>query len=459
MSWIDFTRPDLAPVSCLGLLAVVLALLDAVLWPRRRSRAPGYATLFGLLLALAVALQAWDEAADDPAGGFAQVLVLGGAVLAALLAAGASAPGHRDGAGVLIVLAALGAAVTVSATDLVLLFAGLELSALSLTAFNAQGRSLAVRATIRFAGPTVAAGALNLLGVACLWSAGGPSWAAVAASFDSGSPTLALTGAALLFSGMAVRAGVVPFHLWVADVTVGCAPAAAALTVSVAVVPALVVIGRLAGSLVDAPVDVGGPLLAVAALTTTAGNLLALPQRRLTRLLGYGVVAHVGYALAAVATGPGLSSSVWLQLAVLVPAVVGCLSVRVLTGDGEDAISGLARRRPAVGVALCLFALALAGLPPTAAFAARGALFAALAASAGPVAGAILLANVLLTAYVFVRFASRLVFDSHPEPASSPTPTAETVSAVVLAAAVLLLLGLWPAPLADAAALAVTGSP
>ena len=472
MIWSDLQSPELAPEVLLVLVALGLALLDALLWPRRASRAGAYATLFGLLTALAIALHAWDRPwrgethwlAGDPAAAFADVLILCGAVLTALLAAGVPASERRVGTSILILLGTLGAMVGAGAQDLVTLFAGFELSAVSLLTYQAldgspeEGHGL--RAALRFTGPACAATALTAFGIACLWSAcGSPVFEALGTGMTVGTAQRAAVGGGLLLAGLGIRAGAVPFHLWLADVAVGCTPSAAMLTLSVGLLPALIVLGRLtAGPLATLVPDLHSLLLLMAALSSTAGALLSLPQRRLRRLLGYAILAHVGFVLAGIATHAGedpFSGTVWLQLAALVPAVAGCLAVSGLAGDelGSTA-SGLARSRPGQGVLLCLFLVALAGLPPSLAFAGRSALWSAL--SGGGVLSVILMVDGFVLAYALIRFSGRVVFDA-PPPAPVPPATSAILSAAVLAAAVLLVFGLWPLPIARAAQLVAGG--
>ena len=478
MTWTDLQAPELAPEILLALVALVLALLDAVMWPRRTSRAIAYATLLGLLTALAIALQAWDRPwrgdthwlAADPAAAFADVLILCGVVLAALMATGAPASPQRAGTCLLMLPATLGAMVGAGAQDLLTLFVGFELAAISLVAYQAlddppRGRH-GLRAALRYSGPASAATALSALGIACLWSASGsPAFEALGTGLNEGSAPRAAVGGGLLLAGLAVRAGAVPFHLWLADVAVGCAPSAVMLTLSVGVLPALIVLGRLAaGPLATLVPDLGGLLLLLAVLSSTAGALLALPQRRLRRLLGYAVLAHVGFVLAGIATHVGedpFSGTVFLQLAALVPAVAGCLAVAGLAGDTHGSTaSGLAQSRPGQGVLLCLFLVALAGLPPTLAFAGRGALWSALYSQGqGVVTGLVsivLMLNGLVLAGALIRCAGRVIFDA-PPPEPVPEATSAVLAAAVLAATVLLVFGLWPLPIARAAALAAGG--
>ena len=466
MRWTDLVRPDLAPEATLILAALALALLDALPWPRRTGRGPAYLTLAGLLLALFVSLQTWDPDSPyrsgwlyaDPPAVFGDLLILGGAALAGLLALGGPDPsGDRAAAGCLTMLSVLGAMVAVSARDLVVLFVGLELTSLSLLAGNGLGRAPAARAALSQAGPWAAATALTLLGIACMWAGAGASdWDLLKEEVVPWSPRLTVTGGALLLAGLAVRAGVAPFHFWVSEVTTGCARPAALLTVATAVLPALVVTGRVVEALAPARPDLGSLVLVAAVLTVTVGNLLALPSRHLESLLGYGVVIQAGYALGAMAgIPPGPSSGLWLQLTVMILALGGGLAASGTTGRGETP-SGLARRHPLAGAALCVALIALAGLPPTAAFAARAALFSGLAEPLSA-ASLLLIANALLTAVVFLRFAARVAFGREHAPLDR-SPHGASLTVAVLSAGMLLVVGLWPAPVARAAEAASTAA-
>jgi NADH-quinone oxidoreductase subunit N len=472
MTWSNLQSPELAPEVLLTLVAVVLAVLDGALWPRRASRAGAYAALFGLLTALALALHAWDRPwridtlwlAGDPSAAFADVLILCGAVLAALLAVGAPVTSERAGAAILMILATLGAMICAGAKDLLTLFVGLELSAISLLAYQALGKGLGtgheLRAALRFAGPASAATGLTAIGIACLWSAAGsPAFETLTSGSTASASATAAVGGGLLLAGLAIRAGAVPFHLWLADVAVGSAPSALLLTLSVGMVPALIVLGRLvAGPLSIVVAELDSLLLLLAVLTSTAGALLVLPQRRLRRLLGYAMLAHVGFIVAGIATHAGedpFSGTTWMQLAALLPAVAGCLAVSCLAGDDlGDTASGLARSQPVQGALLCLFLVALAGLPPSLAFAGRSALWSAV--SANEPASVLMMGNGLVLAFGLVRFAGRVLFDEAPR-ACAPVATSANVAAAVLSAAVLLIFGLWPLPIAQAAALAAGG--
>lgn len=466
MNWTDLQRAEVAPEALLAMICLGLAVLDGLLRPRRASRAGVWAVLFALLTALAMALQAWDRPwrtdtiwlGGDPASAFADVLILTGVVLAALLGLGGPASLQRGSVPLLMLLGTLGALIGAGARDLLTLFVGLELGSLSVLAYGAigagSGRRPGLRASLRSAGPAGAASGLTVLGIACLWSAAGsPAFDALNTAPAS---TQAAIGGGLLLIGLVMRAGAVPFHLWLADVAVGSAPAAVLLSLAAGILPALIVLGRLASGplaqLVPAAADL---LLMLALATSTVGAVLVLPQRRLRRLLGYATLSHIGFVLAGIATHSGedpFSGTMWMQLAALVPAVAGCLAVSSLAGqDFADSAAGLARRLPVHGALLALFLIALAGLPPTMAFAGRSLLWSALSSS-GPAAMLIMI-NGFVLAFGLVRFVSRVLFDA-PPPGHHPQATSAVVAAAVLAAAVVLVFGLWPAPIARAAELA-----
>jgi NADH-quinone oxidoreductase subunit N len=462
VSLADLQHPALMAESILAASALLLALLDATLWPRRPSRAASWAALCVLLVALAVSLRSWGGTASsswlraDAAASLGDLLVLSGAVLAALLAVGTPASLRRAGSPILLLLATLGGCVAVGAADLPGLFVGLELAGLSVMAYQAldeaPGERRGVRAALRWAGPAGSATALTAAGAALLWAAAGSSRLA---DLGTGAGETGAIGAALLLAGLAVRVGAVPFHAWLADVLLGSAPSAALLTLSAGVLPALLVLGHLAGGSLDQLLpDLPLLLTILGVLSACMGGLLLLPQRRLRRILACAVVAQVGFVLAGIATHAGeepFSGTMWLQLAALLPAVAGCLAVSGLSGAGLGATaSGLARQHPGKGALLCLFLVALAGLPPTLAFAGRSALFLALAEGGWSL---VLGAASLLLAYGLLRVAARVLFDDAATSAVPPA-SAGTVAAAVLSAAVLLAFGLWPLPLGEAAVLA-----
>jgi NADH-quinone oxidoreductase subunit N len=200
----------------------------------------------------------------------------------------------------------------------------------------------------------------------------------------------------------------------------------------------------------------------LAALTMTVGNVVALAQGNVKRLLAYSSVAHVGYMLVGLAAGlePG-SPAVLFYLAVYAVASVGAFGIiLLLEREGEEAVDlaafgGLASRHPILALGLTIFLLALIGMPPTAGFVGKFYLFSA-AIQRGLVALAVIaVLNSVVAAYYYLRL---IVYMYMREPEGAATTAFVTPAASIalgLSAWVTLQLGLWPGPVLTLAQRAV----
>jgi NADH-quinone oxidoreductase subunit N len=204
------------------------------------------------------------------------------------------------------------------------------------------------------------------------------------------------------------------------------------------------------------------PLVAVLAIVTMlVGNLAALVQGNLKRLLAYSSIAHAGYLLTALVAVPTLASEAVLFYLVAYAAVnLGAFgAIAALARGGREPatvadVAGLAERRPVLAAALTLFLVSLTGIPPTAGFVGKFYLFGAAVAS-----GWVVLALVgVLTSVVSSYYYLRIVVAMYMEPPTGEDRWAAVPPAAVLAlslsAGVTLLLGLWPAPVLMLARLA-----
>lgn len=266
------------------------------------------------------------------------------------------------------------------------------------------------------------------------------------------SPMLAL-GAMLAFAGMAYKVGAVPFHLWVPD-TYQAAPAPFVAFLSVA--PKAAAFAAFVRLLIGA---FGGmaaswvPLvLVVCVVTMLLGNVLAIPQTNVRRLLAYSGIAHVGLLLLALALDTAEGVGVILfYLATYVGSNMGAFLVAEAVGDDElPAWNGLARRNPGLAVAMLLFLLSLGGIPFVAGF--WGKLFIFWAAWEAGQTWLVLLGALLavLGLFYYLRVARAV----YVEPPPTPAPVAvagPTRWAIALALAVILGLGLAPRPFIESA--------
>ena len=269
--------------------------------------------------------------------------------------------------------------------------------------------------------------------------------------------------------GVAFKVAAVPFHAWTPDVyegaptpvtafmAAGVKTAAFALLVRVFLAAETGVAGQVAGF--------GGLVWTLAVLTMAAGNLLALPQRSVKRMLAYSSIAHAGYLLVGVVsagvTGARNESvaSVLFYLAVYTATVIGAFAVvgvleRRAEGGREageawdlSRFAGLARRRPALAFAMAVFLLSLAGIPPTAGFFAKLYVFRAALGAGFPVLAVIGVLTSALGAYYYLRVVLYM-YMRPPEVEGEPGLSAASLG-VALGAAVLvvLLLGLVADPL------------
>lgn len=268
---------------------------------------------------------------------------------------------------------------------------------------------------------------------------------------------LALMGIVLLISGLGFKVGAAPFHMWVPDTYQGApTPFVAFLSVApkAAGLAAFSVVVLLAfGSHRDS----WGPLLgAVSAISMVVGNLFAIPQTDVRRLLGFSGVAQMGYALIALcaATEQAVGMALFF-IATYVFTNLGAFLVVHAAAEGSGGhsmtrLAGLSRRSPWMGAALLVFLLSLAGIPFVVGFWAK--LFVFLAAWRAGMTGLVMVGVVLavlgLFYYLSVARSTFMSDGASAEPVTSHWTVGTAIAVCLLA---VVGLGLWPAPLVDEA--------
>ncbi|GAC1344718.1 MAG: NADH-quinone oxidoreductase subunit N [Myxococcales bacterium] len=337
--------------------------------------------------------------------GFAHVVaatVCGALLLSCLLAFGylEALNATRGEFYALALFSAAGMCLLAQANDLLVIFISLEVMSLAiycLTAYLRRGKRPAEAAFKYFVLGSFAS-AVFLYGAALAFGATGSTnlaqvAQAVAAGGTGGSAGLLYAAAALLAAGFAFKVAAVPFHMWVPDVYDGApAPvtgfmAAGVKAAAFAVLVRILVTGFGAGAAATGPRGWQTLVVWLAVLTMVVGNLLAVPQRSVKRMLAYSSIAHAGYLLVAVASmagGGGARDNAVQGLAFYLVSyaatVVGAFGVvalierkLALSGAGDDLSnwSGLSEKHPALAAAMALFMISLAGVPPTAGFMAK----------------------------------------------------------------------------------------
>lgn len=324
----------------------------------------------------------------------------------------------------MLLLGALGSVAMAGANDLNLLVVGVTLSSITgytLAAYHRRS-PLSVEAGIKYFLVGAFANLVLMVGVVLAFSAGGTThYVDLGTRLAGADPWLAVPAMAAVVVGLTFKIGAVPAHSWVPDVAQGApAPSAAFLTVVPKIGGAVALI-RLVDLLPD---DVSGwrPTVAVAsALTMTFGNLVALRQDDVRRLLGWSSVSQAGYALMAVAAAGASDLAVPSLLMFLAAYAIANLAafatVTALRGRTRLAdYAGLATHRPWLTAVLVVSLLSLVGIPPLAGFAGKLAVFAAtIDAGLGWLALVAVLNTVLSLAY-YVRVIAPAVLGATDTP-------------------------------------------
>lgn len=351
----------------------------------------------------------------------------------------------------LLLFSALGAVLLAGATDLKQFVAAMILSSATgfvLVAYHRRSRYSA-EAAIKYYLLGALTSASMLIGVAYLFGLGGTTTLpGLQAASPAGGIALAVA-VALVVVALAFKVGAVPAHAWMPDVAEGAPAPVAAFVTSVPKVGAFVFLARLVLAL---PPDALGwrPLVAVlAAVTMTLGNLAALWQDDVRRLLGWSAVSQTGYGLMAVValerSDLAVPALLYFLLAYVLANVVAFGVVVQLRGRTDRlAYAGLARAHPVLAASLTTSLLSFVGVPPLAGFAAKLVLFAA-AIEAGYSWLAVLAAvNTIVSIAYYVRVLAPMYFGALSEPV--PVLARGVAAAVVTAAAAVVAAGVVAEP-------------
>jgi NADH-quinone oxidoreductase subunit N len=368
---------------------------------------------------------------------------------------------------VLTLFAMLGMMVMISANHFLTLYLGLELLSLCLYAMVALNRDSAssTEAAMKYFVLGALASGLLLYGMSMIYGATGSlDISAVAKALEGGRPVknLLVFGLVFVVAGLGFKLGVVPFHMWIPDVYHG---APTAVTLFIGSAPKLaafaMAIRLLVNGLLALAVDWQQMLVIMSVLSMAIGNLAALAQTNIKRMLAYSTISHMGFMLLGLLSG--VVNNNWLNAADAYSAAMFYAVVYVLMSLGAfgmvillsragfeaenlSSFKGLNQRSPWFAFIMLLVMFSLAGIPPTAGFYAK---FSVLQATIA--AGQVWLAVVavmfsLIGAFYYLRVVKLMYFDDAQD--SSPV-TAQLDMGVLLSAngLAVLLLGILPGPL------------
>jgi NADH-quinone oxidoreductase subunit N len=457
------------------LLVALAAVADVVLisfW--RSERAAASLAFVGLLLAFA----ALPVAATYAPRSVSALLVVDryalffiGLILVAGMTTVALSYGYlrESGSGeiyVLLLLATVGAAVLAASDHFASFFLGLEVLSVSLYALigyrtPAAARGLAgIEAALKYLVLAGASAAILLFGMALMYATLGTldfaRMGELIASGQAPGGAVWLTGVALVVAGVGFKLALVPFHLWTPDVYQG---APAPVTAFVATASKGAVFAVLLRFFIEIHAQIV-PSLAlaiglIAMFSMFVGNLLALTQKNIKRILAYSSIAHLGYLLIALqARGPLAVEAVGFYLAAYVLTMLTAFGVVTVLSSGEretedlDDYRGLFWRRPWLAATLSTALLSLAAIPLTGGFVGKFYIVAAGASSSLWLLLAVLVVNSGIGLYYYLRILVAMYAMGGEAPRfSGPRVSAVTGVALVSLIAGVLWLGIYPAPL------------
>ena len=456
-----------------GLIFVVLVL--GLFRPAAPDRRCGWVSLLGLLglsvwaFALAPGGSLFEGSFTlDPLALFAKRLFLVSAaisVLATLGLGGVRFTARGSEYHVALLSSLLGMLVLASARELVLLFVAFELMSIPLyflTGFQKRD-DVASEGALKFFLVGTVSSAILLYGFSFLFGATGTTMIAAIPAALASEHVLARLGLVLVLAGVGFKIAAVPFHMWVPDTyQAATTPFVAWLSVAPKAAGFIVVFrlyleGAGSGAFLWVPI-----VAAMAGLTIVAGNLMAIPQQNVKRLLAYSGIAHIGYMLMGIAamTAGGAGMVLFYLVAYLFGNMGAFLVVQAVGAtegsDRMDAYRGLAQRSPVLALSMLLFLLSLGGIPFVAGFWAKLFIFRAVIDQhmyALALLGAVL---TIVALYYYLVLASRMYIDAPVRPGAVAL-AAPLLIAILVCALGTVIMGIYPEPWVKAALAATSG--
>jgi NADH-quinone oxidoreductase subunit N len=454
------------------LVVTALAVLALGLWNARASRLCSGVAAAGLLFASSAVLMLPEQASlfngmlvVTPLIALFKVICIALAFFAVILARQLNTPHHGEYLALLL-LATVGLMLLVGSEELLVIFIGLELTGLSLYVMAAFDKTdlRSAEAGLKYFLFGSTASAFTLFGISLVYgmtaTTGLP---AIAPKLSPVTPLLA-AGIVMTLIGFAFKIAAAPFHLWAPDTYQGAPATSVAFIASASKVASFFVLGKIlligfgpshgaAGW--HAMVAGWSPLVAIlAALSILIGNLVALAQTNVRRLLAYSAVAHAGYTLLGLVAGgrEGFSATLFYTT-IYAFTLVGAFGVvglvrRETGGDDFTHFAGLRRRSPWLAGCMAVFMLSLAGIPPLAGFFGKFYLFSAalhMAANYGLLwLVALALLGSLISFYYYLLVLKVIFVDQTASNAPAVQIDFLQQASIAALALIVLFLGLFP---------------
>ena len=471
MSFTEFA-PDrllaILPELLLFALAVTLLILDLV-WKPSRRRILGWLAASGVTLILLATLAFSRPPADEPLvlGGmlrwdwlafFFTVLILFAAAITCLLSIHVNIIGNRGDYYGLLLITSLGMALMASSADIIMLFLAIETTSIPLyiLAGFIKADDKSTEAGLKYFLFGAVTSAVMLYGFSMIYGfTGETNLYSIADAIQAAGLSLFLVGgiAVLVLVGFSFKIAAVPFHFWTPDVYEGAPTPITAYVSTASKAAGFAVLARfmmIAFPSIDS--FWAAVLAAMAVATMTLGNVLALAQSNIKRLLAYSSIAHAGYALIGLVALSvfGVASMMFYLLAYVITNLAAfAIVILFARAAGSEEISdyaGLSRRSPWLAMALLVAFLSLAGMPPLAGFVAKVYVFAA-AVDSGLIYLAIIgVLNSIIGLYYYL-IVLKVVYlyrsEDDDKPISVPRPYAVALGVCTV---LILVVGIFSGP-------------
>ena len=360
---------------------------------------------------------------------------------------------------ILLFLSTLGAAILTISQHFISFFLGLEILSVSLYALIAylRNRNNAIEAGMKYLVLAAMASAFLLFGMALIYmETGSMTFNALAKSLTSTSTGLFITGISLMIVAIGFKLALVPFHLWAADVYQGAPAPVTAFIATVSKIGVFAVLLRFAEAVsLQSNSVILTIFIVIAVITMLTGNILALLQQNIKRLLAYSSIAHLGYLLVAFLPGntSGIEASIFYLLAYSITILAAFGIITLLSSRQRDAedlewYRGLFWRNPLMATILTITFLSLAGIPLTAGFIGKFYILIAGVEQALWLPVIILILTSVIGLYYYLRVINLLFAETTPtlatEKSLHPFFYIGTYAALIVLTVLLIGIGTYP---------------
>ena len=360
----------------------------------------------------------------------------------------------------LALFAVLGMMVMISANHMLVLYVGLELLSLALYAMVALQRDsqLATEAAMKYFVLGALASGLLLYGMSMLYGLTGtlelPKMAAILQAGVKDNVILAF-GIVFIVAGLGFKLGVAPFHMWVPDIYQG---APTAVTLFIGSAPKLAAFAFTMRLLVDglhpAVGDWQGMLVIMAVMSLAIGNLAAIMQTNIKRMLAYSTISHMGFLLLGVLSGTfaGYAAAMFYAITYVLMSLGSFGLVVYLSQNGQEAenlddFKGLNGRHPWLAALMAILMFSMAGIPPFIGFYAKLAILQSLVGAGFTWLAVVAVMFSLIGAFYYLRVVKILYFDSPKADCPAITPALDVQALLSANGVAVLILGILPQPL------------